>query len=90
MMTDDYSWRKPTHSMEAGNCVEMAEIELPWHSRCGESFTCVQVAKSLIQVAMRDSKDPTGPWLWFSHGAWHGFIDDVKDGVFNFPATDRQ
>lgn len=41
---------------------------------------CVEVAAAWRAVAVRDSKDPDGPALVFSHSAWSAFIGHVKDG----------
>lgn len=39
---------------------------------------CVEVASSRDAVAVRDSKDRSGPELRFSVSAWHAFADQVK------------
>jgi hypothetical protein len=40
---------------------------------------CVEVADNLPDVvAVRDSKDPTGPVLAFDRNAWHAFVEDIK------------
>jgi hypothetical protein len=42
---------------------------------------CVEVARNLPSVvAVRDSKDPSGPVLSLAAGVWQGFIADVKAG----------
>ncbi|MFD4206110.1 DUF397 domain-containing protein [Micromonospora tulbaghiae] len=42
---------------------------------------CVEVADSLPGiVAVRDSKDPTGPALSFSPTAWISFVRSTKSG----------
>jgi hypothetical protein len=39
---------------------------------------CVEVAGNLTGVvAVRDSKDPTGPALTFGPGAWRAFVSDL-------------
>ncbi|GAB3812642.1 DUF397 domain-containing protein [Micromonospora zhanjiangensis] len=45
-------------------------------SRSGSNGgNCVEVANNLTSVvAVRDSKDPTGPILTFSPTAWAGFV----------------
>lgn len=48
-------------------------------SRSGQEGQCVEVA-DLDGVAVRDSKNPTGPMLAFSRGEWHAFADRVKNG----------
>jgi hypothetical protein len=42
---------------------------------------CVEVARNLPGVvAVRDSKDPDGPKLMFSHAVWRAFTAAVQDG----------
>ncbi|MGC5307679.1 DUF397 domain-containing protein [Micromonospora zamorensis] len=42
---------------------------------------CVEVADNLPGlVAVRDSKDPTGPALAFSRAAWSSFVRVTKPG----------
>lgn len=40
---------------------------------------CVEVAGLPGVVAVRDSKDPAGPKLVFSHQAWAAFVERAKD-----------
>ncbi|MFG1879598.1 DUF397 domain-containing protein [Sphaerisporangium sp. NPDC049003] len=53
-------------------------------SRSGDSGgNCVEVASNLPgAVAVRDSKDPTGPVLVFAPGEWSAFLGSVKAGRF--------
>jgi len=45
---------------------------------------CVEVAGNLPGiVAVRDSKDPSGPVLIFAPAQWDAFAAGVKDGAFN-------
>lgn len=44
---------------------------------------CLEVADLTFGVAIRDSKDPSGPALVFDTGAWEGFLEDVKSGEFD-------
>lgn len=44
---------------------------------------CVEVAFLDGQVAIRDSKNPHGPVLWFTHREWDAFISAVRDGEFD-------
>jgi hypothetical protein len=46
--------------------------------RCGTS-SCVEIAHDLEVIHMRDSKDPDGPVLTFSHEVWNGFLADLRD-----------
>ena len=45
---------------------------------------CVEVAQDLPDViAVRDSKDPNGPALVISTGAWRSFLTRAKAGEFS-------
>lgn len=44
---------------------------------------CVEVARNLPGVAVRDSKDRTGPVLVFSPAEWRTFAARVKTGEFD-------
>jgi hypothetical protein len=56
-----------------------------WHksSRSGQ-YNCVEVALVDGGVAVRDSKDVTGPVLVFTPPEWNAFIDGVRGGEFSF------
>ena len=41
---------------------------------------CVEVATNMPGIAVRDSKDPSGPILRFSANAWRTFLNEVKSG----------
>ncbi|MEU9837554.1 DUF397 domain-containing protein [Streptosporangium sp. NPDC048047] len=48
---------------------------------------CVEVASNLPgAVAIRDSKNPSGPALLFAPAAWRSFVGEVKSGGFDAPA----
>jgi hypothetical protein len=45
---------------------------------------CVEVAALPDDyLAIRDSKDKTGPMLRFPATAWHAFVAGIKDGEFD-------
>ncbi|WP_327234470.1 DUF397 domain-containing protein [Streptomyces sp. NBC_01317] len=46
---------------------------------------CVEVAYVSDVVAMRDSKDPTGPALVFTPGEFDAFVCGVVGGEFRRP-----
>ena len=55
-----------------------------WHksSHSGNNG-CVEVAHGEDQIAVRDSKDPSGPVLMFTAHEWRAFLDGVRDGEFD-------
>lgn len=47
----------------------------------GNEGECVEVSTNLHDiVAIRDSKNPTGPALVFSRAEWVTFLRDIKTG----------
>ncbi|MEV7008140.1 DUF397 domain-containing protein [Streptosporangium sp. NPDC051022] len=44
---------------------------------------CVEVIAAGGGVAVRDSKVPDGPLLWFTRAEWKAFLEGVKDGEFD-------
>ena len=53
--------------------------------RCGES-NCVEVARTELGFAIRDSKDPRNGALHLSPVQWAGFIDSVRAGEYDADA----
>lgn len=51
-------------------------------SRSGPAGHCVEVAFLRTDVAVRDSKNPSGPALVFPSTEWEAFIAGVEDGEF--------
>ena len=50
----------------------------------GQGGNCVEVAELPGGgMAVRDSKDPSGPVLSFTLGEWRAFVGGVKDGEFD-------
>jgi hypothetical protein len=52
-------------------------------SRSSGNGQCVEMADVDGAVAVRDSKDPTGPVLIFTSGEWTAFLAGAKDGEFD-------
>jgi hypothetical protein len=51
----------------------------------GAGGMCVEAAQAGDQIAVRDSKNPTGPILVFSRGEWEAFLAGTRDGEFDTP-----
>ncbi len=45
--------------------------------------SCVEIAAMLDGIAVRDSKDKTGPVLRFTGSEWRAFLAGVKSGEFD-------
>jgi Domain of unknown function (DUF397) len=54
---------------------------IPWWP-C-EGGSCVEVGPTGDGVAVRDSKDPDGPVLWFTSQEWVTFMTGAKAGRFD-------
>lgn len=53
-------------------------------ARSNAKYDCVEVAGNLPGVvAVRDSKDRSGPALVFARGEWESFVAGVKNGNFD-------
>lgn len=51
-------------------------------SRSRANGQCVEVADLVGAVALRDSKDPTGPALLLPPAGWTSFLAGAKGGQF--------
>lgn len=73
------SWSGP----DGGNCVQVADLtEANWRASSrsgGNGGNCIQVADLPGTIAVRDSKDPDGPALFFTPAEWAAFTARVKD-----------
>ena len=53
-------------------------------TRSDANGACVEVADNLPgMVAVRDSKNPTGPALVFARATWAEFVEGAKAGEFD-------
>ncbi|WP_030905340.1 DUF397 domain-containing protein [Streptosporangium amethystogenes] len=58
---------------------DLSAAEFHKSSRSGGGDNCVEVAMNLPGlVAVRDSKDPSGPALTFSPTAWNNFLTGIR------------
>ncbi|MEV7908000.1 DUF397 domain-containing protein [Streptomyces anulatus] len=61
---------------------DLSGAEFRKSSLSGGGNNCVEVATNLPGlVAVRDSKDPSGPGLTFSPAAWSNFLAGIRDGA---------
>ncbi|WP_423202218.1 DUF397 domain-containing protein [Herbihabitans rhizosphaerae] len=67
---DGLVWRKSSYSASNGDCVEVA-----WRksSYSGTNGNCVEVAW-VDGIALRDSKNDSGPTIVFSGPEWRAFL----------------
>ena len=61
-------WMKSSLSMHNGSCVEVAGL-------------ADEIADEIIRV--RDSKNPSGGVLAFTHAEWDAFLGGVRNGEFD-------
>jgi hypothetical protein len=70
----DLEWRKSSFSTASGDCVEVA-----WRkaSFSNAASACVEVSIQPPAVAVRDSKNASGPTLAFPTATWDAFRADL-------------
>lgn len=58
---------------------------LAWYkaARSTSNGACVEIAPADGMIAVRDSKDPTGPVLRYTQAEWAAFLDGAKKGEFD-------
>ena len=63
----------------------MSELsDIAWRkSSYSAANGCVEVASLGDQIAVRDSKDRSGPLLLFSQMEWEAFLAGARDGEFD-------
>lgn len=82
-------WRKSTHSSSTGGeCVEVADLGPAvdrWRKSSHSGDTggdCVEVADVLSTIAVRDSKNPSGPALALDRTAFATLISEIRAGAY--------
>jgi hypothetical protein len=69
----------------------MESIPAAWRkSSFSGTNGCIEVAFVGEQVAIRDSKDRSGPVLTFSSTEWEAFLAGARRGEFDEPARSAQ
>jgi Domain of unknown function (DUF397) len=64
--------------------LDLSDAQWFTSSRSGaDSGNCVEVAFVDGAIAVRDSKNPTGPALIFTADEWDAFVGGAKDGEFD-------
>ena len=64
----------------------IVESEVPQWRKAMRSIAngdCVEIAPVSGTIAVRDSKDPAGPVLRYSTGAWKAFLSEAGQGDFD-------
>ncbi|MFF5172614.1 DUF397 domain-containing protein [Micromonospora sp. NPDC000089] len=62
--------------------VDLSRAKWKKSTRSSGNGQCVEVADLADAVALRDSKDPTGPALLFRREGWTSFLAGAKQGQF--------
>ena len=77
MDISDVTWRKASYSGDNGGaCVEVGV----WRKASHNGGDCIEVASTAkALVAVRDSKNPSGPKLAFTPSGWRSFIQHVRN-----------
>lgn len=74
------TWRKSSFSGDAGSdCVEVAWRKSSFSG--GGNSDCVEVAFGQVSVAVRDSKNPTGPVLSLPEATWRAAVPRLPAGT---------
>lgn len=67
-----------------GYAIDLSTAQWRKSTRSGAyGDNCVEVAFVDEAIAVRDSKDTTGPVLVFTRGEWDAFVGGAKDGEFD-------
>lgn len=60
------------------------ELPVKWQkAKSSGSGECVEVGPFNGMIAVRDSKEPSGPALIYTTSEWRAFVSGVKSGEFD-------
>jgi hypothetical protein len=63
---------------------ESGRSSIEWRkSEWSGTINCVEVAFVGRSVLVRNSKDPAGPVLSFTHSEWTAFLTGARNGTFD-------
>lgn len=67
------------------NTIDLSGVRWRKSRRSNGSGSCVEAAtlREGWRIAIRDSKNPSGPALIVSPGAWRSLTDQIKTGGLN-------
>lgn len=78
-------WTTSSYSTGNGACVQKGKwTKSSYSADSADSADSVETSERLCHgVPIRDSKDPDGSVLLFSHESWAEFLQAIKGGQFN-------
>ncbi|MDQ8704695.1 DUF397 domain-containing protein [Streptomyces sp. LHD-70] len=77
-MSTALDWFKSSYSSsEGGDCLEVAYNWRKSSYSSSEGGACLEIAPHPTAIHIRDSKNPEGPMLTVSPGAWAAFADQA-------------
>ena len=84
--SQDLRWRKSSFSgSSGGDCVECAPLgSADWRKSTYSGSSggeCIEVADLAPHIAVRDSKNPTGPALTLAPAAFTAFVSAAAQGA---------
>lgn len=80
-LAPESAWFKSSYSSENGTaCVEIAWLKSSYSQEQGNNCVEVGAMPATREVAVRDSKDKSGPALLFPAEAFAAFVAAVRDG----------
>jgi len=81
--TAPIAWRTSSRSPNnGGQCVEVGAWRTSTRSS-SNGGNCVEVGTCTHTVAVRDTKDRSGPTLTADRPQWTGFVAGLKSGTFD-------